>query len=122
MTHTARAAQRVYQTGLVVALAHHNVDLIAGGAQRIDGLLMRGAQQRGAVHLQNAHANLQAAVATRRTARIDLRHEHALVARVARIALLAVEAALDVHAEAFAFRFDEDHVLEGGWVDSECES
>lgn len=113
VTHTARTAQGMYQTRFIVALAHNDLDFVAGCAQRIHRLLMRCAQQRCAVYLQNAHAHLQTAVPAGRTARIDLRHEDALIIGVARVALLAVEAALDVHAEALAFCFDKDHVLLG---------
>lgn len=53
-----RTAQGMYQARFVVALADDNLNLVAGRSQRVDRLLMGGAEQRGTVYFQDSHSDL----------------------------------------------------------------
>lgn len=102
----------VDEVGLLVALAHDHVQSVGAQAQAVDRLLVGRAQQRLPVDFEDPHADTQAAVASHGAAAVDFRYEDALVVGVERISALALQSALDMHAEALALVLDYRHHLQ----------
>ena len=91
---------------LIEAVTDQDVQGVAGVPQGLDGLRVGSAKQRLAVDLNDALTDLEMGLALGSAPGVDLGDEDALVGGVLGVARLAVESALDNHAQLFVAFLD----------------